>query len=195
MKVPSACHLRRWFPSGRGEQPSKAPLLVTLQGMEKGVKDFAQNVEQLVDRVVSGDLALELTQHADKMVSGFIRGFEARPPCLVCSFRLHLLLEAQSRHLTRSFGHCITPMPCNQQSENRLRFPCAVKQAASFAVYSCDCTQWQLKTASCHVSWTDHTCAKQDGYSKLENAVRTTITRNLRPRRPKQQRKLKATAG
>jgi hypothetical protein len=46
--------------------------------MEKGVKDFAQNVEQLVDRVVSGDLALELTQHADKMVSGFIRGFEVR---------------------------------------------------------------------------------------------------------------------
>jgi choline-phosphate cytidylyltransferase len=77
------------------------------RGMEKGVKDFAQNVEQLVDRVVSGDLALELTQHADKMVSGFIRGFE-------------------------------------------------------------------------------------DGYSKLEQAVKTTIQRNLRPRKPKQQRKLKA---
>ena len=53
--------------------------------MEKGVKDFAQNVEQLVDRVVSGDLALELTQHADKMVSGFIRGFEVRPRRLTCS--------------------------------------------------------------------------------------------------------------
>jgi hypothetical protein len=52
--------------------------------MEKGVKDFAQNVEQLVDRVVSGDLALELTQHADKMVSGFIRGFEVRSHACNC---------------------------------------------------------------------------------------------------------------
>lgn len=75
------------------------------RGMEKGVKDFAQNVEQLMDRVISGDLALELTQQADKMVSGFIRHFE-------------------------------------------------------------------------------------DGYSKLENAVRTTITKNLRPR--KQRKQLKA---
>jgi hypothetical protein len=32
----------------------------------------------------------------------------------------------------------------------------------------------------------------QDGYSKLEQAVKTTIQRNLRPRKPKQQRKLKA---
>lgn len=50
-----------------------------MQGMEKGVKEFAQNVEQLVDRVVSGDLALKLTQDADKMVSGFIRHFEVSP--------------------------------------------------------------------------------------------------------------------
>lgn len=47
--------------------------------MEKGVKEFAQGVEQLVDRVVSGDLALKLTQDADKMVSGFIRHFEVGP--------------------------------------------------------------------------------------------------------------------
>lgn len=38
-------------------------------------------------------------------------------------------------------------------------------------------------------------CAQvQDGYSKLEQAVKTTIQRNLRPRKPKQQRKLKAAA-
>ena len=33
-------------------------------------------MEQMVDRVVSGDFALELTQNADKLVSGFIRDFE-----------------------------------------------------------------------------------------------------------------------
>jgi hypothetical protein len=46
------------------------------QDVEKGVKEFAQNVEQLVERVVSGEMALELTQNMDKYVSGFIRHFE-----------------------------------------------------------------------------------------------------------------------
>ncbi len=34
----------------------------------------------------------------------------------------------------------------------------------------------------------------QTGYSRLENAVRTTITRKLRTRKPKSQRKLKAAS-
>lgn len=51
------------------------------KGVEKGVKDFAQNVETLVDRVVSGDLALKLTQDADKLVSGFICHFEVWCTC------------------------------------------------------------------------------------------------------------------
>ena len=44
--------------------------------MEAGVKEFAVQLETLVDRVVSGELAVELTQNADKLVSGFIRHFE-----------------------------------------------------------------------------------------------------------------------
>lgn len=46
------------------------------QDMENGVKEFAVQLETLVDRVVSGELAVELTQNADKLVSGFIRHFE-----------------------------------------------------------------------------------------------------------------------
>ncbi len=44
--------------------------------MEKGVKEFASQLETLVDRVISGQLAVEVTQNADKLVSGFIRHFE-----------------------------------------------------------------------------------------------------------------------
>ena len=44
--------------------------------MENGVKEFAVQLETLVDRVVSGEIAVELTQNADKLVSGFIRHFE-----------------------------------------------------------------------------------------------------------------------
>ena len=87
-----------------------------LQGMEKGVKDFAQNVEQLVDRVVSGDLALELTQHADKMVSGFIRGFEVRSHACNCcapfnstAVRKHASAHAQAakrQHGVWPSGRC-----------------------------------------------------------------------------------------
>ena len=47
-----------------------------IQDMEKGVKDFASQLETLVDRVISGQLAVEVTQNADKLVSGFIRHFE-----------------------------------------------------------------------------------------------------------------------
>lgn len=46
------------------------------QDMENGVKEFAVQLETLVDRVVSGELAVELTQNADKLVSGFIQHFE-----------------------------------------------------------------------------------------------------------------------
>ena len=38
--------------------------------MEKGVKEFASQLETLVDRVISGQLAVEVTQNADKLVSG-----------------------------------------------------------------------------------------------------------------------------
>lgn len=44
--------------------------------MEKNVKEFAAGVEQLVDRIVSGELGVDLAQNADKYVSGFIRQFE-----------------------------------------------------------------------------------------------------------------------
>ena len=44
--------------------------------MEKNVKEFASGVEQLVDRIVSGELGVDLAQNADKYVSGFIRQFE-----------------------------------------------------------------------------------------------------------------------
>ncbi len=47
-----------------------------LQDMEKNVKEFAAGVEQLVDRIVSGELGVDLAQNADKYVSGFIRQFE-----------------------------------------------------------------------------------------------------------------------
>ena len=44
--------------------------------MEKNVKEFASGVEQLVDRIVSGELGVDLAQNADKYVSGFIKQFE-----------------------------------------------------------------------------------------------------------------------
>ena len=44
--------------------------------MEKNVKEFAAGVEQLVDRIVSGELGVDLAQNADKYVSGFIKQFE-----------------------------------------------------------------------------------------------------------------------
>ncbi len=44
--------------------------------MEQGLKEFAANVEQTVDRLVSGELGAEMTHHMDVFVSGFIRGFE-----------------------------------------------------------------------------------------------------------------------
>jgi len=47
-----------------------------LQDMEKNVKEFAAGVEQLVDRIVSGELGVDLAKNADKYVSGFIRQFE-----------------------------------------------------------------------------------------------------------------------
>ena len=46
------------------------------QDMEKNVKEFAAGVEQLVDRIVSGELGVDLAQNADKYVSGFIKQFE-----------------------------------------------------------------------------------------------------------------------
>ena len=46
------------------------------QDMEKNVKEFAAGVEQLVDRIVSGELGVELAQNSDKYVSGFIKQFE-----------------------------------------------------------------------------------------------------------------------
>eukprot|EP00887_Chlorella_sp_A99_P002972 scaffold24.g2972.t1 len=54
---------------------SSAPLLPSL---EKGVKEFASNVEGLVDKVISGELGLELVENMDKLVSGFISNFERR---------------------------------------------------------------------------------------------------------------------
>ncbi|KDD74729.1 hypothetical protein H632_c1109p1 [Helicosporidium sp. ATCC 50920] len=44
--------------------------------VERNVKDFAQNVEALVDKVASGELGLELVENMDKLVSGFIGNFE-----------------------------------------------------------------------------------------------------------------------
>ena len=34
--------------------------------MENGLKEFAAGVEQLVDRVVSGELGFEMAQNADR---------------------------------------------------------------------------------------------------------------------------------
>lgn len=45
--------------------------------MEAGLKDFAAGVEQLVDKVVSGDLGGEVANNMDRFVSGFIRLFES----------------------------------------------------------------------------------------------------------------------
>lgn len=47
-----------------------------MQDMEKNVKEFAAGVEQLVDRIVSGELGVDLAQNADKYMSGFIKQFE-----------------------------------------------------------------------------------------------------------------------
>ena len=44
--------------------------------MEKGVKEFAAGVEQMLERIVSGELGFEMAQNMDKYVSGFIKHFE-----------------------------------------------------------------------------------------------------------------------
>ena len=44
-----------------------------LQEMEKGVKEFAAGVEQLVDRIVSGELGGEVAHQADRYMSGFFK--------------------------------------------------------------------------------------------------------------------------
>lgn len=48
------------------------------EGLEAGVKGFAANVEGLVDKVVSGELGLELVENTDRLFSGFIGQFERR---------------------------------------------------------------------------------------------------------------------
>ena len=47
-----------------------------LQEMEKGVKEVAAGVEQLVDRIVSGELGGEGAHQADRYMSGFIKQME-----------------------------------------------------------------------------------------------------------------------
>ncbi len=44
--------------------------------MEKGVKEFAAGVEQLVDRIVSGEMGGEVAHQADRYMSGFIKQME-----------------------------------------------------------------------------------------------------------------------
>lgn len=44
--------------------------------MEKGVKEFAAGVEQLVDRIVTGELGGEVAHQADRYMSGFIKQME-----------------------------------------------------------------------------------------------------------------------
>ena len=46
------------------------------QEMEKGVKEFAAGVEQLVDRIVTGELGGEVAHQADRYMSGFIKQME-----------------------------------------------------------------------------------------------------------------------
>jgi choline-phosphate cytidylyltransferase len=53
-----------------------ATRLLPKMDMEKGVKDFAAGVEQLLERIVSGELGFEMAQNMDKHVSGFIKHFE-----------------------------------------------------------------------------------------------------------------------
>jgi len=75
-------------------------LRLWLQDMEKGVKEFASQLETLVDRVISGQLAVEVTQNADKLVSGFIRHFEDG-----CAFRIPSIAAIASERLSTSRNH------------------------------------------------------------------------------------------
>ncbi|KAL4857005.1 Choline-phosphate cytidylyltransferase 2 [Chlorella vulgaris] len=61
----------------RKHMVDRVPRILPVE-MEDKVKDFASNVESLVDKVVSGEAGLELVENMDKYVSGFISGFERR---------------------------------------------------------------------------------------------------------------------
>jgi choline-phosphate cytidylyltransferase len=58
--------------------PSSGPSPVRLipRGAEAGLTDFAQGVEALMDRVISGQLADAAGRRADKLLSGFMASFE-----------------------------------------------------------------------------------------------------------------------
>ncbi|BDA45492.1 Choline-phosphate cytidylyltransferase B [Coccomyxa sp. Obi] len=57
--------------------PGGQPVRILPRDMEQGLKEFASGVEQLVDRLVSGELGLEMAQHADKFISGVISNVES----------------------------------------------------------------------------------------------------------------------
>ncbi|KAK9904063.1 hypothetical protein WJX75_003605 [Coccomyxa subellipsoidea] len=56
---------------------SGQPVRILPRDMEQGLKEFASGVEQLVDRLVSGELGLEMAQHADKFMIGVISNVES----------------------------------------------------------------------------------------------------------------------
>jgi choline-phosphate cytidylyltransferase len=56
----------------------RLPSSILPKDVEKGVKELAQGVESLVDKVVSGQLGFEMVDNMDKLITGFIGGFEKR---------------------------------------------------------------------------------------------------------------------
>lgn len=95
--------------------------------MEKNVKEFAAGVEQLVDRIVSGELGVDLAQNADKYVSGFIKQFEDGYSKLEQAVRTRLPFKPKGK-VAKSLNK-VTKAPMKKKGTKLLRKSTSITEA------------------------------------------------------------------
>lgn len=98
------------------------------QDMEKNVKEFAAGVEQLVDRIVSGELGVDLAQNADKYVSGFIKQFEDGYSKLEQAVRIRLPFKGRKAKVTKALNK-VTKAPMKKKGTKFLRKSTSITEA------------------------------------------------------------------
>jgi len=96
--------------------------------MEKNVKEFAAGVEQLVDRIVSGELGVDLAQNADKYVSGFIKQFEDGYSKLEQAVRIRLPFKGRKAKVTKALNK-VTKAPMKKKGTKFLRKSTSITEA------------------------------------------------------------------
>ena len=98
--------------------------------MEKNVKEFAAGVEQLVDRIVSGELGVDLAQNADKYVSGFIKQFEDGYSKLEQAVRTRLPFKGRKAKATMTKGlNKVTKAPMKKKGTKILNKSTSITEA------------------------------------------------------------------